>query len=226
MARKGLLICGILAALVYVGSDILAAMLWEGYSYTAQSVSELRAIGAPTRSFLLPILFVYSVLEIAFGFGVWRANAPGSLTKRSLRIAGGLLIGLGSLDLFMPLLQLDLGEAVGSLTNTLHLIATVITLLLLLSIIGFGATADGRWFRVYSYATILLFAATGIWTFMEVPRIAANLPTPWMGVKERIGIYGYMLWLAVFALVLLRARARRSAGKPHAGMGAPLPAPG
>ena len=58
MVRKVLLICGILASLIYVGSDILAAMRWEGYSYTAQSVSELRAIGAPTRSFLVPILFL------------------------------------------------------------------------------------------------------------------------------------------------------------------------
>jgi hypothetical protein len=58
MLRKILLVCGILAALLYVGSDILAAMRWEGYSYTAQTVSELRAVGAPTRAFLVPILLL------------------------------------------------------------------------------------------------------------------------------------------------------------------------
>jgi len=45
MVRKLLLICGILSSLLYVGTDILAAMLYEGYSYTSQSISELGAIG-------------------------------------------------------------------------------------------------------------------------------------------------------------------------------------
>ena len=31
-----------------------------------------------------------------------------------------------------------------------------------------------------------------------------NLPTPWVGVRERINIYGYMLWMAVLAIALLR----------------------
>jgi hypothetical protein len=214
MVRKVLLVCGILAALLYVGSDILAAMSWAGYSYTAQSVSELRAIGAPTRSFLMPILFVYTVLEIAFGFGVWRAAGQ----KRSLRIAGGLLIGLGVLELLGPSFQLNLDESVGSFTNTLHLIVTVVTVFLLLLIIGFGATADGKWFRLYSYATIIVFIVAGAWAFSELPRIAANLPTPWLGVRERIKIYGYMLWLMVLAVVLWRAQTTASpailSGKP------------
>jgi hypothetical protein len=92
MVRKFLLVCGILASLLYAGTDILAAMSWEGYSYTAQSVSELRAIGAPTRPLLVPILLIYALLEIAFGFGVREAAGQ----KRALRIAGVLLIGLGS----------------------------------------------------------------------------------------------------------------------------------
>src|SRR5262245_61679018 len=109
MLQKALLICGILAALLYVGSDILAAMRWEGYSYTAQSVSELRAIGAPTRPLLVPILFVYTLFEIAFGIGVWQAAG----TKRSLRITGGLLLALGVVDLLAaPFFPVHLGEAV------------------------------------------------------------------------------------------------------------------
>jgi hypothetical protein len=206
MIRKLFLTCGLLAALLYVGSDIIAAVSWEDYGYTAQSVSELRAIGAPPRVFLMPTLLIYSLLEIAFGFGVWRVASSKGLSKRSLRIAGGLLIGLGILELSGPFIQLNLGEDVGSVANTIHLIATVMTVLLLLLVVWFGATADGRWFRFYSYATILMFIVTGVWTFMELPRIAANLPTPWMGVKERVGIYGYMLWLAVLTLVLLRGK--------------------
>jgi hypothetical protein len=208
MVRKILLFCGILAALLYVGSDIIAAMRWEGYSYTAQSVSELRAIGAPTRSFLLPILFIYALLEIAFGLGVWGTAGQ----KRALRITGGLLIGLGILDLMGPFFQLNLGEAVESFTNTLHLIVTAVTVLLIFLIIGFGATADGTWFRFYSYATLVIILVAGVWSFLDLPRIAANLPTPWLGVRERINIYGYMLWMLVFAIVLLRSQSTVSQG--------------
>jgi hypothetical protein len=36
--------------------------------------------------------------------------------------------------------------------------------------------------------------------------IVAAMPTPWLGVRERINIYGYMLWVAVLAIVLLREK--------------------
>jgi hypothetical protein len=48
MARKVLLVCGILSSLLYVATDILGAMRFEGYSYTSQSISELMAVGAPS----------------------------------------------------------------------------------------------------------------------------------------------------------------------------------
>jgi hypothetical protein len=166
---------------------------------------------------LIPILFIYALLEIAFGFGVWRAAGQ----KRGLRIAGGLLIGLGVLDLMGPLFSLDLGETVGSLVNTIHLVVTAVTVLLILLIIGFGATADGKWFRLYSYATIVVLIVAGALTFLYLPQIAANLPTPWMGVKERINIYGYMLWMAVLSIILLRAKVTAAADKPPTSIGAP-----
>jgi hypothetical protein len=200
MVRKVLLVCGILASLLYVGTDILAAMSWEGYSYTAQSVSELRAIGAPTRPFLVPVLIIYSLLEIAFGWGV--RGAAGR--KRALRITGVLLIGLGVVDLVAPFFPMHLRGAEITLTDTMHVILTVVTVLLILLIIGFGAAADGKRFRLYSIATILILFACGAWAFLEAPRIAANLPTPWIGVRERINIYGYMLWMLVLAIALLR----------------------
>jgi hypothetical protein len=120
-----------------------------------------------------------------------------------------------------PFFQLNLGEEVGSFANMLHTLITVVSMLAMLLIVGFGATADGKWFRFYSYATILAFVLMGLWTFAELPRVAAHLPTPWMGVKERTGIYSYMLWLAVFAVVLLRAPVTTAADKPSSNVGAP-----
>ena len=200
MLRKFLFVCGILAALLYVGSDLVAGMRWEGYSLSSQSISELRAIGAPTRPFLVPILALYSLCELAFGWGVWQTAGA----NRRLRIAGLLLMGLGLLDVAGPLFPMHLRGATGSLTDALHITVTIITVLLILLIIGFGATADGKLFRVYSLLTLLTLIVTGVWAGMDGPRIAANLPTPWLGVRERINVYGYMLWLAVLAVVLLR----------------------
>ena len=50
MARKSLLVCGVLSSLLYVAMTVLVAMQWEGYSSASQTISELSAIGAPTRS--------------------------------------------------------------------------------------------------------------------------------------------------------------------------------
>jgi len=59
-------------------------------------------------------------------------------------------------------------------------------------------------FRLYSIATILLLLVFGVLTGMEAPRIAADLPTPWIGIWERISIAAFMLWTVVLAVVLLR----------------------
>jgi amino acid transporter len=99
--------------------------------------------------------------------------------------------------------------------DTMHIVLTVVTVLLILLIIGFGATASGKRFRSYSISTILILIVCGVWAFSDGPRIAANLPTPWVGVRERINIYGYMLWMAVLAIALLRVRVER----PRDGLG-------
>jgi len=95
MLRKTLLICGILSSLLYVGTDILAGTLWEGYSFISRSISELSAIGAPTRPIVVPLYLANDVLVIAFGLGVWGLAGQ----KRALRVTAGLLVGYAVIDL-------------------------------------------------------------------------------------------------------------------------------
>ena len=52
---KALLACGAGSTLFYFGMDAVAALLYDGYSYTDQTISELSAIGAPTRSLWVPL---------------------------------------------------------------------------------------------------------------------------------------------------------------------------
>src|SRR5512133_680626 len=54
-AQKALLVCGIVAPLLYVASDVIAGLRWHGYSFRDQTISELNAIGAPTRTLTIVI---------------------------------------------------------------------------------------------------------------------------------------------------------------------------
>ena len=94
-----------------------------------------------------------------------------------------------------------------TLTDTMHIVWTIVTRLLMLLAVGFAAAAFGKRFRLYSSATLMTFFVFGALTGMEGPRVAANLPTPWIGVWERIIIAAQMLWIAVLAVTLLRNQA-------------------
>jgi hypothetical protein len=43
----------------------------------------------------------------------------------------------------------------------------------------------------------------GLLTGLDAPGMEANLPTPWMGLWERISIGAYLLWIVVLALGVL-----------------------
>ncbi len=53
MLRKTLLACGILSSTLYAAMMVVVAQQWPGYSSASQTISELSAIGAPTRSLWL-----------------------------------------------------------------------------------------------------------------------------------------------------------------------------
>ena len=59
-------------------------------------------------------------------------------------------------------------------------------------------------FRVYSILTILILVVLATLAFSYVPAVAANQPTSWLGLSERIAQYALQLWHAVLATVLLR----------------------
>src|SRR5689334_22090388 len=102
MSRKILLVCGILSSLLYVAMNAIAAMLYDGYNSASQTVSELSAIGAPTRPLWLLLGIPYTVLATAFGWGVWVSADQ----NRPLRVVGGLMVAYGALGLFWPPMHL------------------------------------------------------------------------------------------------------------------------
>ena len=71
MSQKVLLVCGILSSLLYAAMNVFVPMRYEGYSSASQTVSELSAIGAPTRPLWVLLGVAYTLLVTAFGWGVW-----------------------------------------------------------------------------------------------------------------------------------------------------------
>ena len=90
MVRKILLGCGIVSSVLYIVTDLLGTLHYEGYNYVDQEFSELTAQGAPTRDFMVALNVIpYTLLVAAFGAGVWTSAAP----KRPSRITGAMLLG-------------------------------------------------------------------------------------------------------------------------------------
>ena len=197
-----MLTCGILAPVLYVAMTLFVGLLWEGYSGFSNVPSELSAIGAPTRSLWTWLGIVYAVLMIAFGWIVWTSAPPNG----ALRAVGGLLMTYTLFGQFWPPMhqRAVLAAGGGTLTDTLHLVWAIITGVFFMLIVGFGAGALGKRFRVYSFVTIVIGLACGAVTGTYASQVQADLPTPWVGVWERISIATFMGWIAVLATALLR----------------------
>lgn len=204
---QAFLVCGVLSSLLYLATDVLGGMRYPGYSFTSRAISELSAIGAPSKSLVDPLFFLYNVLALAFGIGVLRAAAG---RQRALGVTAAALIGYGALGVAIMAVAGSNAFAMhqrgsGSLASDApHIILTAAFVLLLLLAIGFGAFALGRRFRVYSLVTLLVVIAFGAITTPYAPRLAAGQSTPGLGIVERIAVYAALLWLAVLAIVLLR----------------------
>lgn len=175
--RSALLMCGALASLLYAAMNIYFPMQWDAYSSFSQTVSELSAVGAPTRPLWIVLGGVYALLLAAFGYGVWQS----AQRNRPLRVVGGLLFANGIFSLAWP--PMHQREVLA---------------------IGFGAAAFGKRFRFYSVATLVVLLAFGVLTGLDGANVAANLPTPLIGVWERINIGAFLLWVVVLANALLR----------------------
>jgi len=200
--QKALLTCGIFSSLWYVGINIYVPMLYEGYNMATLTVSELSAIGAPTRIVWVLLAMLYLLLLISFGWGV-KHSAGGN---RYLRIAGNLIIAYCILNFYWPPMHQRevIAAGGGTVTDTLHIVWATMTLLFNMLLMGFGAAALGKRFRLYTIATWIVFIIFGVLTFMESPGIEANLPTPHIGLWERINLGAFLLWIIVFAIILLQ----------------------
>lgn len=203
MIRRALLLCGILSPLLYATADFLAGSSWEEYTFRDYTISELGAIGAPSRTLFTILLIPTYLLLMAFGVGVWKSARD----RRKVRVVGAILVGLAvvalAVGMFVPMRPRGTEQG---LSGLLHVVEGIAWMIGLVTAMGFAAAALGRRFRVYTIATIVLIVIFIAWTGVYGPRIEEGSPTPWLGVIERTWWYGYQLWFAVLAVKLLRER--------------------
>ena len=212
---KGLLACGVVYGVAYVvGNDVIAAALTPGYTRMDQAVSELSATGAPARAFLLGMDVIWVPAMVAFGIGVWRA-ARGN---RWLRTTGALLTAFGVSSLLWLAYPMTarqdvvVGAAVAA-NDVGHIGMTALTAVFILAEVGTSAAGLGRGFRIYCVVSVLVVLVFGGLTGTQAAHVAQGLPTPLMGLYERVNIGAWLLWMAVLAVVLWRRLdAQRSAG--------------
>ncbi len=197
MLQKILLSCGILAPLLYLGTDLLAGKLLKGYSFSAQSMGELGAAGSPVRPLVAALTLVAGAFMIAFGVGVWRETGPSILP----RIVAGLI----------------LGNAVTGLVATIFFpnrfgvrpeFGTPGVLLMFLSVLCFvlamiiGAVAFHDWMRILSIIIPTAYVLLAILRFATAASSAAGAAVL-IGTQERTMGYSFLLWTMALAIYLL-----------------------
>jgi hypothetical membrane protein len=200
--RQALLAAGPLSSLLYVAAtDGVAAAKWEGYRRTEQMVSELLAVGSPGRDAIVPLLWIYTLLFIAFGVGVWSSTHG----NRALRTGGGLLIGYGLGNIVGGVFPLRLGDET---SVPLHILATNVQLALMVAAMCFVAAGFHGRMRWYSIISLVLSAVMGMIAFMAAPG-----PNLVLGIGERISIGAFLLWVAVLAVALWKRTLSRQAAE-------------
>lgn len=202
-----LLLSGLLSSVVYALINVVVPLGWRQYSIVDQTVSELSAIGAPTRTLWLALVIPYVALFAAFGWGMLRVAGP----NKGLKIAGWLIFIDCAFSMYWPPMHQRevLASGGGTLTDTLHLVWAGVTVLLFVAIMICGALCLGRKFRIYTAASIVVLIFCGMLTSQGAPNVGRNLPTPWIGVWERLNIGVFLLWVAFFSTSLMRLQTQR-----------------
>jgi len=200
--QKALLMCGILSTLWYLLINLTVPLMYDDYSMLDLTVSELSAIGAPTRIVWVLLALLYPLLFSAFGWGVM--NSAGN--NKRLRVAGILIILYSVFNIYWPPMheRAVLASQGEVLTDKLHLIWAMTTVLLMMLLMGFGAAASGNGFRKFTIAIWVVFIFFGILIGNQTENVQANLPTPFLGLWERFNILAFMIWVIVFSVLQLQ----------------------
>ena len=197
-----LLVCGILAPILYFGTDMYAGYLYPNYSFSAQAISELFAIGAPTSGIVVPVFTLSSLLLLAFSLGVWNSSG-GSLAIRltALMFVGNAVNGLILWNVYPMHMR---GEA-ATFTDLMHIILAGVGVVFVLLAVFIVVLSSHGLLRIYSIIALVVLLVPGALVFITIPGLKMGEPTPYVGLTERISTYGYYIWQLIYIKHLIQA---------------------
>jgi hypothetical protein len=215
--NMALLAAGILAVAIYGVGDLVSGLLYTGYSFRDQAISELSAFGSPVRPLMVTVILIHASLMTAFGVGIWR-----SADRRALRWAGSSLVAAGLIGFpTHTVFAMSSRWLPSGFNDAMHIALTSVFSLFVAAAIVLSAVAYPGWFRWYAIATLLVIAGFGAASSSAIQGLAQNA-TPWAGGFERINAYTYFAWIVVLAVITMRrlvappraSGSRRGGGRP------------
>ena len=210
--KKLLMLCGVSAAIIYIGTVILGGLLRPGYSHISMAISELVADGAPNWSLLSSLFLLYNALLTVFGIGLFIKVNNRSGRKMSGIIGSFALVLVGMAGILMELVfAQEPGGTATTFTGIMHFVmAGVASLGTMVALLGIGL-----WFRnisgMKSYAlysiisVVIIFVSGG----SSIPAMANH--SPLFGLIERITILTFTLWIFVVGLKMFQLEEETSA---------------
>jgi hypothetical membrane protein len=197
MTPKGLLVAAIASVTVYGLGDLASGLLYEGYSYRDQWISELSAFGSPVRPLMVTAILVHGLLLIAFGVGIRRFG-----DRKSLRWVGLLLIVAGLIGLpTHTVFAMSSRWMTTGFNDRMHASLSLAFGLVVFVAVALSAVSYSGWFRLYAIATIPILVGFGAASSAAIQGIEQNF-TPWAGGFERLNAYSYFAWLVVLAVTV------------------------
>jgi Protein of unknown function (DUF998) len=202
MNRHRLVLSGVAAAIVYTGTVIAGAAISPGYSHLRDHISTLTQAGAVNRPLLVPPFLIYNLLALASGLALIEIAGHSTFARSILGRLGGwaiVVVGVtGALILAFP--QDPVGSPVTA-GGTFHIaLAAAASLLTMVAVgligawlLGAGSLRPVAW---YSFATLGIVFSFGLVTAIAT----ANLD-PFMGLYQRVTIFGFIQWLLVIGVV-------------------------
>jgi Protein of unknown function (DUF998) len=203
--KKLLMLCGVSAAIIYIGTVLLGGWLRPGYSHVSMAISELVADGAPNRSLLSSLFLLYNVLLSIFGLGLFlKANIPSR--GRVSGMVGALalvLVGLAGILMELVFAQ-EPGGTATTFTGIMHFVmAGVASLGTMVAVLGIGL-----WFRNFpdlkGYVLYSMISLAIIFVSGGSSAIAIANHSPLFGLIERITILTFTLWIFVVGWKLIQ----------------------
>jgi hypothetical protein len=199
MNQRNLALCGLIAPPLLIFMTILGGAMRPGYSYIADTMSELLSPGSPNRLLLVVLFTTYALLMALFGIGILlfvrrsaRSAWIGSLGAWTFVAAG--IVNLATATVFPQ----DPWGSAPTLAGEMHMsLSGVIGVLQLFSMVNLGI-----WFGFNGKSTRLAVYSLGTAgaVVLSTAFFIAMVGTPLMGLAERIPILIGLLWTFVLAL--------------------------